>query len=170
MQFTIGATLARHYRNSAHDGDMATTYEILRADIITAMKARDGVTATILRTADAAIQRVAMDSNQPIDEALTMASLRKGVKNLKDANVEFERGGRADLVAANDREITVLSKYLPQGIEGEKLEALIVAAIAESGATSRREMGKVMGVLKTLPEVELIDFGAASKSIQAKLS
>ncbi|MCF7687653.1 MAG: GatB/YqeY domain-containing protein [Cephaloticoccus sp.] len=149
---------------------MATTYETLRADIITAMKTRDSVTATILRTADAAIQRAAMDTNQPIEEALVIASLRKGVKNLKDANVEFERGGRADLVAANDREIAVLSKYLPQGIEGAKLEALVVAAIAETGATTKREMGKVIGALKKLPEADLIDFGVASKSIQAKLT
>ena len=148
---------------------MATTYETLRADIIIAMKARDGVTATILRTADAAIQRASMDTNQPIEEDLVIASLRKGVKNLKDANVEFTRGGRADLVATNDIEIGVLSKYLPQGIEGEKLEALILAAIAETGAQSKKEMGKVIGALKKLPEAGLIDFGAVSKSIQLKL-
>ena len=148
---------------------MATTYETLRADIIIAMKARDGVTATILRTADAAIQRASMDTNQPIEEDLVIASLRKGVKNLKDANVEFTRGGRADLVATNDIEIGVLSKYLPPGIEGEKLEALILAAIAETGAQSKKEMGKVIGALKKLPEAGLIDFGAVSKSIQLKL-
>jgi|UniRef100_UPI004049A018 uncharacterized protein len=148
---------------------MATTYETLRADIIIAMKARDSVTATILRTADAAIQRASMDTNQPIEEDLVIASLRKGVKNLKDANVEFTRGGRADLVATNDIEIGVLSKYLPQGIEGEKLEALILAAIAETGAQSKKEMGKVIGALKKLPEAGLIDFGAVSKSIQLKL-
>uniref|UniRef100_UPI0040490EF0 GatB/YqeY domain-containing protein n=1 Tax=Cephaloticoccus sp. TaxID=1985742 RepID=UPI0040490EF0 len=148
---------------------MATTYETLRADIIIAMKARDSVTATILRTADAAIQRASMDTNQPIEEDLVIASLRKGVKNLKDANVEFTRGGRADLVATNDIEIGVLSKYLPLGIEGEKLEALILAAIAETGAQSKKEMGKVIGALKKLPEAGLIDFGAVSKSIQLKL-
>jgi len=110
-----------------------------------------------------------MDTNQPIEEDLVIASLRKGVKNLKDANVEFTRGGRADLVATNDIEIGVLSKYLPQGIEGEKLEALILAAIAETGAQSKKEMGKVIGALKKLPEAGLIDFGAVSKSIQLKL-
>jgi len=148
---------------------MATTYETLRADIITAMKARDSVTATVLRTADAAIQRAAMDTNKPIEEALVIASLRKGVKNLKDANVEFSRGGRADLVATNDNEIAILSRYLPQGIEGARLEALIEAAILEASAQSKREMGKVIGILKKLPEADLIDFGAASKVIQSKL-
>lgn len=148
---------------------MATTYEKLRADIIAAMKSRDSVTATSLRTADAAIQRAAMDQNKPIDEALVIATLRKAVKNLTDANVEFTKGGRADLVAANETEIKVLEKYLPQGIDGAKLEALIAAAIQETGAQSKKEMGKVIGALKKLPEAGLIDFGAASKLVQAKL-
>lgn len=149
---------------------MATTYESLRADIITAMKARDSATATVLRTADAAIQRASMDLDKPIEESLVLATLRKAVKNLKDANTEFAKGGRDDLIAANDQEIEVLSKYLPQGIEGEKLEALVAAAIAETGAQTRKEMGKVIGTLKGLPEADLIDFGTASKLIQAKLS
>jgi len=148
---------------------MATTYEKLRADIITAMKARDSVTATSLRTADAAIQRAAMDQNKPIDEALAIATLRKAVKNLTDANVEFTRGGRADLVATNETEIKVLEKYLPQGIDGAKLEALIAAAIQETGAQSKKDMGKVIGALKKLPEAGLIDFGVVSKLVQAKL-
>ncbi len=148
---------------------MATTYEKLRADIITAMKARDSVTATSLRTADAAIQRSAMDQNLPIEEALVITTLRKAVKNLKDANTEFARGGRTDLITANETEIKILEKYLPQGIDGAKLDALIAAAIQETGAQSKKDMGKVIGALKKLPEAGLIDFGAVSKLVQAKL-
>ncbi len=148
---------------------MPTTYETLRADIITAMKARDAVTTTALRTADAAIKRAAMDANKEIDEALTIATLRKAVKNLADAKAEFAAGGRADLVAANETEIKVLEKYLPKGLEGAQLEALIAAAIAETGATSKKDMGKVIGALKKRPEAALIDFGAVSKLVQAKL-
>jgi hypothetical protein len=148
---------------------MPTIYEQLRADIVTAMKARDAAAATALRTADAAIQRASMDLSKPIDDALVVATLRKGVKNLADAKVEFGKGGRADLVAANEAEIRLLEKYLPKGIEGAQLEALIAEAIRESGAQSRKEMGKVMGVLKGRPEAALIDFSAASRLIQAKL-
>jgi uncharacterized protein YqeY len=148
---------------------MPTLYEQLRADIVTAVKARDTPTATSLRTADASIQRASMDQTKPIDDALVIGTLRKGVKNLADAKTEFEKGGRTDLVLANDTEIRLLEKYLPKGIEGPRLEALIVAAIAESGATSRKEMGKVIGALKKTPEAPLIDFSAASKVIQAKL-
>ena len=148
---------------------MPTLYETLRSDIITAVKARDTVTATMLRSADAAIQRAAMDTGKPIDDALTLLSLRKSVKNLTDARAEFEKGGRADLVAANTAEIAVLQKYLPKGLEPARLEALIAEVIAATGATSKKEMGKVIGALKQRPEAGLIDFGAASKLIQAKL-
>ncbi len=148
---------------------MPTVYEQLRADIVVAMKARDTATATILRTADAAIQRAAMDQGQPIDDALALASLRKSVKNLTDAKAEFAKGGRADLVAANDAEIRVLEKYLPAGLDAARLESLVVSAIAETGARSRKEMGRVIGALKQRPEAALIDFGAASKLAQAKL-
>ena len=148
---------------------MATTYETLRADIIVSMKARDSVTTTALRTADAAVKRAAMDANKEIDEALTIATMRKAVKNLTDANVEFAKGGRADLVAANESEIRILSKYLPQGLDAATVEALIVAAIASTGAQSKKEMGKVIGALKQHPDAALIDFGAVSKLVQAKL-
>lgn len=148
---------------------MSPIYDSLRADIVTAMKARDTATTTALRTADAAVKRAAMDGNKEIDDALVVATLRKAVKNLSDARVEFEKGGRSDLVAANDAEIRVLEKYLPKGIEGARLEALIAAAIAETGAQSKKEMGKVIGALKKHPDAGLIDFGAVSKLVQAKL-
>jgi uncharacterized protein YqeY len=148
---------------------MSSTYETLRADIVTAMKARDTATATALRTMDAAIQRASMDTSKPIDEALAITTLRKAVKNLTDARTEFEKAGRADLVAANTAEILILEKYLPKGLDAAKLEALVAEVIAETGAASKKEMGKVIGALKQRPEAGLIDFGAASKLIQAKL-
>lgn len=146
-----------------------TTYETLRADIITAMKARDTATATALRTMDAAIQRASMDSSKPIDEALVIATFRKAAKNLTDARTEFEKGGRADLVAANNAELAILEKYLPKGLDAARLEAIVAEVIAATGATSKKEMGKVIGALKQRPEAALIDFGAASKLVQAKL-
>lgn len=145
------------------------TYDKLRADIVTAMKARDAATTTALRTADAQIKRAAMDANKDIDEALVVATVRKAVKNLADARTEFEKGGRADLVAANTAEIAVLEKYLPQGLDATKLDALVAEVIAATGATTKKEMGKVIGALKQRPEAALIDFGAVSKIVQSKL-
>ena len=148
---------------------MPTTYETLRADIVTAMKARDTATATALRTMDAAIQRASLDASKPIDEQLVLATLRKAVKNLTDARTEFEKGGRADLVAANTAEIAILQKYLPKGLDAAKVDALVAEVIAATGATSKKEMGKVIAALKQRPEAPLLDFGAVSKLIQAKL-
>jgi uncharacterized protein YqeY len=148
---------------------MPSIYETLRANIVVAMKARDTATATILRTADAAIQRSAMDQNKPIDDALTVTALRKAVKNLTDANIEFEKGNRADLVSANLIEIGILEKYLPAGLDAAKLEALVIEVIAATGAASKKEMGKVIAALKQRPEAGIIDFGAASKIVQSKL-
>ena len=148
---------------------MPSIYEKLRSDIIVAMKARDSATALALRTADAAVQRAAMDTGKPIDDALATATLRKAVKNLTDAKTEFEKGGRADLVAANNAEIAILEKYLPKGLDAAKLEALVIEVIKETGATSKKEMGKVIGALKQRPEAPLMDFGAVSKLVQAKL-
>ena len=156
-------------RPAGNTSAMPSLYEGLRADIITAMKARDNATAVALRTADAAIQRAAMDTNKPIDDAMLITTIRKAVKNLSDARVEFEKGGRSDLVAANDFEIKLLEKYLPKGLDAAALDALISAAITESGAATKKDMGKVIGLLKKRPDAGLIDFGAASKRIQERL-
>ncbi len=149
---------------------MATIYEQFRADIITAVKARDSATATVLRTNDGAIQRASMDLNKPIDDALVIATLRKSVKNLTDAKAEFEKGGRSDLAAANDIEIRLLEKYLPKQLDAARLEVLVNEAILSTGAQSKKEMGKVIGALKQHPDAVPIDFGAVSKLIQAKLA
>lgn len=148
---------------------MPSTYETLRADIIVAMKARDAATTLALRTADAGIKRAEMDTGKPMDEALVVSTIRKAVKNLSDAKAEFEKGGRADLVAANEAEIRILEKYLPKGLDPTRVEALVAAAIQETGAQSKKEMGKVIAALKKHPEAALIDFSAVSKLVQAKL-
>lgn len=148
---------------------MPSLYENLRADIITAMKAKDSATTTALRSADAAIKKINIDTAKDIDDAMVLQVLRKTVKNLSDANVDFEKAGRTDLVDANKAEIKVLEKYIPAGLDAAKLDVLIAAAITESGAQSKKEMGKVIGLLKKSPDAGLIDFSAVSKILQSKL-
>jgi len=148
---------------------MPSLYETLRADIVFAMKSRDQVATLALRTADAAIQRASMETGKPIDDAMVVTTLRKAVKNLADARAEFEKGGRTDLVTANSAEIALLEKYLPKAFDSAKLEELVVAAIASTGAQSKKDMGKVIGALKQSPEAPLLDFGTVSKLVQAKL-
>ena len=99
-----------------------------------------------------------------------VAQARESLSELERGNrsEDIERG-RAELAAANAVEIKLLEKYLPQGLDEAKLAAIIDEAIRETGAASPKEMGKVMGVLKPHPDAALIDFGAVSKLIQAKL-
>ena len=130
-------------------GAMASLYETLRADIVVAMKARDQVTLTALRSADAAIKRTEMNPSSPTDVALVLATLRKAVKNLTDAAAEFTKGGRSDLVAANENEARILAKYLPAQLEGAKLDALIAEAIQSTGAASKKDMGIPIMCVKT---------------------
>lgn len=148
---------------------MPSLYETLRADIVTAMKARESATTTALRSADAAIKRAAMDANKEVDDAIVIATLRKAVKNLADAKVEFAKGGRPDLVAANEAEVRLLEKYLPRALDPARVEALIAEAVQETGAQSKKDMGRVIAALKQRPEAPLLDFAAVSKAIQAKL-
>ena len=74
------------------------------------------------------------------------------------------------MVTANEIEIKVLQKYLPAGLDAAKIEALITEAIASTGATTKKEMGTVIGALKSHPDSALIDFGAVRKLVQAKLA
>ena len=149
---------------------MSSIYKKLRSDIVAALKARDSAKTLILRSTDAAIQRTSLDSNKPIDDDLVIATLRKSVKNLVAANAEFKKGGRDDLIEANLTEIGVLEVYLPQMIGGDQLEGIINEAIAETGARSRKEMGRVIGLIKKRPDASLIDFGAVSRALQGKLT
>jgi uncharacterized protein YqeY len=160
---------SRQLHRDPQGESMPSLYDTIRADIITAMKARDKETTLVLRTLDAAIKRAAMDTNQEIDEALALATLRKTVKDLTGANEQFAKGGRDDLVAKNDAEIAILNKYLPKALDPAKVEALVDAAIQQTGATSKKEMGKVIGALKQLPEAAVLDFGVVSKLVQGKL-
>lgn len=148
---------------------MSTLYARLRADIVVAMKAQDRARAALLRTNDAAIQRAAMDANVPIDDALVVSTLRKVVKTLAAANEEFAKGGRDDLIAANLTEIAVVEGYLPQTLAGAELEAVLTEAVQMTGASGKRDLGKVMAWLKQHARAGDIDLGAAGKALQARL-
>jgi len=80
-----------------------------------------------------------------------LATFRKAVKNLTDARTEFEKGGRADLVAANTAEIAILAKYLPAGLDAAKLEALVVEVIAATGATTKRTWARSLARSSSAP-------------------
>lgn len=149
---------------------MSEIYSRLRSDIISAVKGRESDKALALRTIDGAIQRASIDANLPIDDEMVLSTLRKAVKDLSQAREQFERGGRPDLVEKGDREAAWLEAYLPAQFDEARIEQLVNEAIAESGAQSKKEMGKVMGLLKKHPDAGLIDFSVASRLTQSKLA
>ena len=123
----------------------------LRADLKTAMRERDEMRKTTIRRALAALKNAQVAKNASLEPDEEIAVLSKETKQLKDAIVEFERGGRDDLVADASAQIEILQAYLPQALSRDEVVELAGAAIAETGALSPKEMGQVMRVL--MPQV-----------------
>ena len=103
----------------------------------------------------------------PDDEILAM--MRSMIKSRRDSVVLYRQGGREELAAKEEAEIAIISEFLPQTLEGEALTAAIAEAIAATGATSAKDMGKVVGALKAKHGAAL-DMGATSAAVKAALA
>ena len=112
-----------------------------------AMKAGDDVRKRTVRMVLAAVRQVEIDRQVKLDEAAVLAIIQKEIKTRKDAVEEARGANRPDIVAATEAEIIVLQTYLPQAVSADEFKALVEAAIAEAGATSPADMGKVMKLL-----------------------
>jgi len=116
-----------------------------------AMKSGDEVRKRTTRLALANIKQVEVDKQTALDDAAVISLLQKEIKNRREAVDEAKKANRADLVADNEAEIKVIESFLPKAMPAEELHALAQAAIAEVGAASPADMGKVMKAL--LPKV-----------------
>jgi uncharacterized protein len=116
----------------------------LNESVKDAMKSGNEVRKRTVRMALAAIKQAEVDKRIELDDAAVMALLQKEVKNRREALEEAKKANRADLVEANEAEITILQDFLPQAMPAEELRGLVQAAIAETGAASPADMGKVM--------------------------
>ncbi|MFN0034620.1 MAG: GatB/YqeY domain-containing protein [Saprospiraceae bacterium] len=120
--------------------------EKINQDLLTAMKAKDEVTLRSIRAVKTAIQMAKTDgSGQAIDETREVQMLQKLVKTRQESMEIFEKNDRAELAQKEREEIEVIRKYLPAMLEGAALEAILKKIIADTGAESARDMGKVMG-------------------------
>ena len=133
-----------------------------------AMRARDTERLGTIRMAQAAIKQREVDERISLDDAQVLGVIEKIIKTRKEAIAQFESGGRADLVAKENAEITQLQAYLPAQLSSGEVDALIKAAIAEVGATSIKEMGKVMALVKQRAAGQA-DMAAVSAQIKAAL-
>jgi len=134
-----------------------------------AMRAKDKERLGTLRLALSEIKRVEVDERIEPDNARVLAILDKMVKQRRESVRQYEEGGRQDLVDQENREIDVLQEFLPSALGEAELADIIKAAIAETGAESIRDMGKVMGIVKS-QVIGRADMGEVSNQIKALLS
>jgi uncharacterized protein YqeY len=140
----------------------------LTDDMKAAMKSGDKERLGVIRLVNAAIKQREVDERIELQDADVLAVMEKMIKQRRDSVAQFEAAAREDLAAIERFEIGVIQHYMPQALSEAEIEALIDAAIAESGATTGRDMGKVVGLLK--PKVAgRADMGAVSARIKAKL-
>ncbi|MDE0826003.1 MAG: GatB/YqeY domain-containing protein [Akkermansiaceae bacterium] len=130
---------------------MGTISTQITENLKTAMRAKDKQTLNTLRALKSAIKNAAIakgGADAELDDAEETNIIRKQVKQRQDSIEQFEKAGRAELADVEKAEIEILNTYLPAALSTEELGALVDAAIAETGASSRADMGKVMKILQ----------------------
>jgi hypothetical protein len=138
-------------------------------DMKAAMRARESERLGTIRMIMAAIKQREVDERIVLDDVQVLSVIDKMIKMRKESIEQFKSGGRDDLVARESKEIELLQGYLPAQLAEGEVDALIREAIAESGATSIKEMGKAMALLKQKAQGR-IDMAAASAKLKAKLT
>ena len=138
-------------------------------DLTAAMKAKEAARLSTLRMVKAALMNREIEKGGPLtDEELTKL-LQSLVKQRRDSVEQYERGGRADLVAKERAEIGVIEEYLPQAATREEIEQAVAAAIAETGASSLKEMGAVMKAAQGKLAGRSADGRTVSEVVKARL-
>ena len=146
-----------------------TLKERITEDMKTAMRSGEKERLATIRLALAAIKQREVDERIVLEDSQVLAVLEKMIKQRKESVAQFESGGRADLVAKEQAEMTVLQGYLPAQLSAAELDGLIAEAIAATGAASIKDMGKVMAAVKSKAQGRA-DMGAVSALIKQKLS
>jgi len=120
----------------------------LMAALKEAMQNKDTLKKDTITMLRAAILQVEKDGQKELSESEMQAIVAKEVKKRKESIVDFEKGGRGDLVEQTNKEIEILSNYLPEQLSEAQVIELVVATISAVGATGMKDMGKVMGALR----------------------
>jgi uncharacterized protein YqeY len=124
----------------------------MEADLKTAMKERDTETRDALRFVISAFKYAEIESRAALSDEEQLKVLRQQVKQRQDSIDQFRAGGRQDLVDKEESQLRVLERYLPQQMSDDDLAEFVANGIAETGATSPKDMGKVMGHLNKLAD------------------
>lgn len=134
--------------------------EKLMEDLKTAMKEKDEIKKNTVQMVRAAILQIEKDKGIKVEDEKIIEIIAKEVKGKKDALIDFEKGGREDLVAQTNQEISILQEYLPKQLTSEEIKLEVEKIISQIGATSMKDMGAVMKAAK-----EKIGAGADGRSI-----
>jgi uncharacterized protein YqeY len=143
--------------------------ERIQEDMKSAMRSGEKERLATIRLILSAIKQREVDERIVLDDSQVLSAIEKMVKQRKESIVQFEAGGRADLVAKEAAEMALLQVYLPEPLSATDLAALIDAAVASTGATSIKDMGKVMAEVKTAAAGRA-DMAAVGTLIKARLS
>lgn len=139
-------------------------------DLTSAMKAQDANRTSTLRMVKAAMMNRQIEKGSELDDEDMQKLLRSLVKQRRDSIEQYEKGGRQDLVDKERAEIDVIETYLPQAASQEVIEQAVIAAIAETGASSMKDMGKVMKAVQAALAGKNADGRLVSETVKAKLS
>ena len=140
----------------------------IQEDVKTAMRARDQKRLTALRLITAAIKQIEVDQRIEVDDQMVLAVLDKMVKQRRESLEQYESAGRDDLAAQEQFELDLLSVYMPEALSDNEVAALIKQALADTGATSIRDMGAVMNKLRGDVQGRA-DMKAVSSAVKAQL-
>jgi uncharacterized protein YqeY len=138
-----------------------------------AMKSQDKLRLSTLRLMNAAIKNADIEARtggkDPLDDGALLALMQKMIKQREESVVLYEKGGRKEMADQERGEIAIISGFLPKQMSDAEMNAAIAAAVAETGAASMKDMGKVIGALRA-KYVGQMDFGKASGLVKGKLS
>ena len=149
--------------------DESTVKQRISNEMKTAMRTKDKKRLGIIRLILAAIKQKEIDTRSELSDADVFSILNKMVKQRHNAVNQYEKAGRDELATQEKFEISVIQTYLPKSLNKNEIVALIDSAIAESGAQSIKDMGKVMAMLK--PQLQGgVDMSLISETIKVKLS
>jgi uncharacterized protein YqeY len=147
-----------------------TLFERVTQEIADAMRQRDQASLGPLRMLKAALMNHEVTRGRSLDEAESLQVVNQLVKQRRDSIDQFKAGGRTDLADKEQAELTFLEKFLPPAADPGAVAAAIDAAVAETGASSAKDMGKVMKAVNTALAGQTIDGKALAEAVKRRLS
>ena len=143
--------------------------EKVEKDLVAALKAQDAFRLSVLRMMKAALMNKKVELGKPVDDAEALAVLRTFVKQRRESVEAFRKGGREDLATKEEGEIKVVEAYLPAAASDEEIDAAVTAAIAETGASTPKDLGKAMKAAMAKLAGKNADGKRVNEKVRAKL-